>query len=32
MFKIEVNSMGIETRSHILASCKVKLTSEDGID
>jgi len=32
MFKIEVSNMGIGTRSHILASCKVKLTSEDGID
>ena len=32
MFKIEVSNIGQGTRSHILASCKVKLTSEDGID
>jgi hypothetical protein len=32
MLKIEVSNMGLKTRSHILASCKVKLTSEDGID
>jgi hypothetical protein len=32
MFKIEVSNMGIGTCSHILAACKVKLTSEDGIE
>jgi DNA-binding cell septation regulator SpoVG len=32
MFKIEVYNMGRGTRSHILASCKVRLTSEDGAE
>jgi len=32
MFKIEISNMGKGTRSHILASCKVKLISEDGAE
>lgn len=32
MFKIEISNTGKGTRSHILASCKVKLTSEDGAE
>jgi hypothetical protein len=32
MFKIEISNIGKGTRSHILASCKVKLTSEDGVE
>lgn len=32
MFKIEISNMDKGTRNHILASCKVKLTSEDGAE
>jgi len=32
MFEVKVTNVGRGTKGHVLASCRVQLTSEDGLD